>query len=303
MGFTVQQGNSVELNLPELVKSTGWSFDSNVAIHDSCNAGSMYLSNQDIETGRTYRFSYSIESISGGYIQPSIGTATGTQRTTAGFYVEEIVATGSTPKLSFYSNASLRMTLLDVQDITVSSEDRPTNTIAYNEVSNKWTDFRTFVPDGGFSLFTNLYTFKSGLLYRHHVEANRNNFYGTQYSSYIKPVFNNSPQVTKTFQEIIIRANQLFITTQDGIETSIAQVSDLIAEDWKRDTLSDGVTSVNIYTYEGEYKAQFLRDKNTGIIDGDLLKGSYMAINLVCDSTDEVKLFSISVNAVQSYNS
>lgn len=170
-------------------------------------------------------------------------------------------------------------------------------TIAYNEDMNRWI-FYSFVPEYAFSMFTDMYSFKGGMMYLHRNQnVSRNNFYGTQYASTLKMVFNKDANITKRFQSIKLRANQLLVTTIDGIQTSLGQVSELIDQDFLEDTLSDGVSEVKLYTDEGVYEASFLNDKLSegGLIEGESLKGNYATLELTTTNNQELKLFTISV--------
>lgn len=78
-------------------------------------------------------------------------------------------------------------------------------TVSYSEYSKGWISFKSYYPDAGISLNNRYYTFKNGLIYEHHYEqdagtaASRNNFYGTQYTSHITPIFNGMPESVKGF--------------------------------------------------------------------------------------------------------
>ncbi len=235
-------------------------------------------------------------SISGGYVQPFLGTATGTQRTTAGFYTETITVTGNS-LFQFYSNANCVIEVFTIQNTFIDTNDKQTHTIAFSEVLNKWISFRSLVYDKAFSMFINTYSFNNGNMYVHdHQSESRNMFYGVQYPSIIKFVDNKEPLMSKSYLSINYQANQLLITTTDGIQTSLGQVSELIDEDWLKYTLSDGVTQVDVYDQEGIYSASFLRDKNEDIINGTPLKGNYCTIELkTVDNNNPLRLFTVGI--------
>ena len=52
-----------------------------------------------------------------------------------------------------------------------------------------------------------LYTFKNGQLYRHNTNETRNNFYGQQFYTTIKSVFNKSPLENKLFKTIELESD------------------------------------------------------------------------------------------------
>lgn len=303
MPYEVIELNELEIDRAAQARTTGWTVDGSIATHEACNAGPIYLETDNpIVTGQNYEITFNIISISGGGLRPYVGTAAGTNRTTAGFVTEIITATGTDPEFRFYSDADCQVKVFNIRNTLQSTDLKQQNTIAWSEKNNKWTSFYTQNPDCAFSMFINLYTFKQGRAYIHrNNSATRNYFFGTQYKSIITPVFNQNPTEIKRFQSIYIKANQLMITSEDGITTSLGQVSELIDQDFLEHTLNDGVDTVNIYSKEGVSRAMFMNDKNIDIVNGDSLKGQWIAIELVCDATDALKLFSIQVKSTPSF--
>lgn len=300
--YSTLDNTPLEIDLVALANTTGWSMEGNVAVHDSCNAGTMYLLTFPIVVGSSYSFSYQVESISGGNIQPSIGTALGVARTVAGFYTETLVATGTTPRFSFYSNANCRVTLMDIKVVVVNILTKQKNSIVYSEITNKWVTYLSTSADAGVSLYNRLYTFKLGRMYVHKSNTDsRLNIYGTDYQSVLKFTENQNPTQVKTFQSINYQANQLLITTTDGITTSLGQVSELVAADFLQDSMTDGITSIDVYSLEGVYQSSFRRDKNIDLNEGDTLKGNYITIELINPTGGGIlKLFTVCVNSVVS---
>ncbi len=308
MPFTTGENTPIDINLVAQSVTTGWSFSGNTAVHDACNAGSLYLippTGLTITTGHTYRITYNISSITGSsgslYVQPYMGSTAGTQRIATGFIVEDIVAGGSSPRFRFYANTACVITIFDVKDTATVTTLKQQNNICYNEKENKWSDFRTYVPDFAFGFFTDLFPFKNGNLYiAEHGSSSRNNFFGTQYSSIINLPFNKNSESSNTYESISIQANELLITTTDGIVTSLGQISELIAGDFTKATLTDGSTTVIVNTQEGIYSAPFLRDKNVDIINGDVLKGNWITIELVSTVDTALRLFSVAIHSEKS---
>lgn len=304
MSFTTLENTPIDINLVLQAPTTGWSFSGNVATHESCNAGSIYLNGFTIEVGKTYQFTYKVTSISGGYVQPFMGTTAGTQRTATGFFVETLICAGTSPRFSFYSNANCVIEIFDIRSTEVITEKKQKNNIVYSERLNKWTSFYTYNPDCGFGLFIDLYTYKNGNLYLHqNNSSNRNNFYGNSYDTIVKLPFNQQVSFVSTFESMSIQSNMLMVTTTDGVQTSLGQISDLIASDFTKSTLVDGATTVTINSVEGVYSASFLRDKNSidGLINGDVLKGNYLLVELQTTEATKLRLFSVAVHSEKSF--
>lgn len=307
MSFTTLENTPIDINLVTQSVTTGWSFSGDVATHEACNAGSIYLNGYTIEAGQTYEISYEITSITGSsgvlYTQVFMGDTAGTQRITTGFFTETLLCSGTSPRLRFYSTADCTVEIFNIRNTAEVTAEKQRNNIVYNEMFNKWSDFRTYNPDCGFGLFINLYTFKNGNLYLHeNNSASRNNYYGTQYESIIKLPFNQNVAFVSTFESMSIQGNMLMITTDEGVETSLGQVSDLIADDFTKSTLSDGITTVTINQVEGVYSASFMRDINSvgGIVNGDVLKGNWLLVELKTTDSTELRLFSVAVHSEKS---
>ncbi len=76
------------------------------------------------------------------------------------------------------------------------------STVSYSEKNRGWETFKSFEPEQGVSLSGEYYTFKEGYLYKHHVNENRNTFYGNYSASSITFLFNASPSVVKSFNTL-----------------------------------------------------------------------------------------------------
>jgi len=59
-----------------------------------------------------------------------------------------------------------------------------------------WPSFYSFIPEYMKGMNGYFYSFKGGNLYRHNTNDTRNNYYGVQYSSSIKSVFNPEPSLS-----------------------------------------------------------------------------------------------------------
>lgn len=303
MANTAIENQPIIVDLIQSAKDTGWSIDGNIASHVSCNPGNIILLPYPLITGHTYQVSYSILTISGGILQLHAGNTTGISRSTTGLFVETILATGTNPILYFFSNANCTVQQFNVGDTIVNNSNKQQNTICYSVQAQKWSDFRTFAPDFGFSLFTKTYTLYQGNLYGQiNNSVNRNNFYGFQYVSIIKFTTNQQPSITKRYNSLNYQANQLLIAPSMGVTTSGGQVSELIAVDFLQQTLNDGVNPiVNDYQIEGLYQANFLRDLTFDLINGPQLIGNYMTVELQTTApSGALKLFTTEIIYIHS---
>jgi hypothetical protein len=307
MGFTTLENTPLNVSLVTQSVTTGWSFSGSIATHEVCNAGRIYLNGFAIETGNTYEITYKISSITGSagvlYTQAFMGDTAGAQRISSGFFIETLTCTGTTPRFSMYSNTDCNVEIFNIKNTAVVTTEKQRNNIAYSEENNKWSCFYTYNPDCGFGLFINLYTFKNGQLYLHQNNSeSRNNFYGVQYDTIVNLPFNQQAAFVSTFESMSVQSNMLMVTTEDGIETSLGQISDLVASDFTKATLVDGLTTVTINSVEGVYSASFLRDKNSvgEILNGNVLKGNYLLMEIVSTESTKLRLFSVAVHSEKS---
>tara|TARA_R110002012_G_scaffold202163_1_gene371180 strand:+ start:7 stop:4719 length:4713 start_codon:yes stop_codon:yes gene_type:complete len=91
----------------------------------------------------------------------------------------------------------------DAYNLTLGSE-----TIGFSEKAGGWTSFRSFLPESAVSLNGKYYTYKNGDIWRHSSTAIRNNYYGIQYQSSVKFVFNGDPSTIKNFNTINYEGTQ-----------------------------------------------------------------------------------------------
>ena len=131
-------------------------------------------------------------------------------------------------------------------------------TLAYNEGTDGWVSFRSYLPQSGVSFNNDYYTFKDGELYKHHDNSTRNNFYGTQYDSNITVLINDSPGSVKNFKTLNYEGSQAKITQ---FSTSTL---DSVADDLDG-TYGDG-EYYNLAAKNGWYVTEIVTDMQEGLI-------------------------------------
>lgn len=87
-----------------------------------------------------------------------------------------------------------------------TEECNPRRTITYSKVSEGWNSFWSYQPDWMTEMNSIFYTFKNGELWRHNYNTTRNNFYGEQYPSTIRGIFNNDPLTVKMFNTLSLNS-------------------------------------------------------------------------------------------------
>ncbi len=77
-------------------------------------------------------------------------------------------------------------------------------TLTFSPPIQGWPSFYSYQPDMMIGMNNYFYTFKGGNLYRHNTNETRNKYYGVQYPSTIKTVFNENPLDSKLFKTIVL---------------------------------------------------------------------------------------------------
>jgi hypothetical protein len=101
-------------------------------------------------------------------------------------------------------------------------------TLTYSDQVEGWVSFYSYEPDWMIGMNNYFYTFKGGNLYRHNVNPIRNQFYGINFSSMVKSVFNDVPLENKLFKTMNIEGDDAWAAT---MITDI-QNSGFIEYDW-----------------------------------------------------------------------
>lgn len=298
--YSAIENNPISILLTDVARSTGWTVSGATAVHQACNAGGLYLLGYSLTLGVSYECTYQIITCSSGYVETFIGTNHGTQYTSPTYVHETIVANGA--QLYIYATGNSSITNFTIRPLLTIIDNKAQNTISFSEKTRKWVSFYSYIPEMAMSMFTKVFSGFNGDIYVHEAGTDdRNNFYGVQYQSIIQFVDNVAPAVPKTFQSLSIQCNELMVTTSGGIQTSLGQVSELASVDFIKSYLTDGVSQVNVQTIEGVYAANFNRDANTGLLDGDVLRGNYMIIELISTNNESLLLYTINVVSRHSF--
>lgn len=297
MSFTAIENSPITVDLTQQVNTTGWvNNPDGTATHSSCNPGYTNLLNYPVLSGHIYELTYTILSISGGYVQSFVGGTGGTQFTTAEIVVETVTASVN-GIIRLFSNANTTVQLFNIKDITIDDGI----TIVFSMENKKWSDFRTLFPDFGFSLFEFSVLLNGGAVYaQQNGSASRNNFFGNQFQSSIKFVDAKNPAVINGYESLNYQANMLLVSTQDGIVTSLGQISTLIDTDFIKEKLAYMGIQVTNYQKDNVYSASFLPDSNEDAVNGSGLRGSFILIELITsDGSTPLQLFSIAVKTAR----
>jgi hypothetical protein len=111
----------------------------------------------------------------------------------------------------------------DVGSINPASSVLDAFTVAYGTDSRAWNTRYSYVPESIVSVHNDLFSFKSGKIYKHSEAASRNTFYGgATAESIVEAVSNAAPSAIKTFESISLEGDtpwEATITTTDQTAT------------------------------------------------------------------------------------
>jgi hypothetical protein len=185
----------------------------------------------------------------------------------------------------------------DSFDIKPGTNDQPTElntevlvsgeTISFSERIKKWITYYSYRPEMFGVIDLEMLGFKDGKLWIHNDSDIRNNFYGTQYTSKLELVSNIHPGQVKVFQAIGIESYHAWevpsMKTPNGMETIIAKARFVRKEDSFFASVMRDINTPNIPS------------ENEGLINGRELRDRTATILLESDDTEEVTLFSTSI--------
>lgn len=186
-------------------------------------------------------------------------------------------------------------------------------TIGFHEPTNRWFSFYSFIPELYGRIGNNRFiTFKEGSVYKHHSDsADRNEFYGVNYSSKLYVVGNDQPQLTKTFDSIEEDSLDVWTAANSGdVMLSEDYLEWTNPEDFTRHraNMSSRLKSSQFKLWEGMYRASFLKDETTtstvakqyDLLNGRALKGKSILMKLSNSSLIKVVLRMLKINSTES---
>lgn len=97
-------------------------------------------------------------------------------------------------------------------------------TLTYSDGVKGWPSFYSYLPEYMIGMNSFFYSFDNGNLYRHNTNSIRNNYYGTQYSSFITSVFNVEPQTIKLFKTMSFESDDAWAVTSLSTELSVGNM-------------------------------------------------------------------------------
>jgi len=127
----------------------------------------------------------------------------------------------------------------DTYNLTLNSK-----TVSFAERTDGWTSLKSFLPENGFSVSGDYYTIFEGELYQHNQNLLRNYFYGVQYDSSIKLIFNDEPALIKNFNTLNYEGTSSRVYSND--DDNVA----LVANGWYADSVETSDQSGQIIEFK-----------------------------------------------------
>jgi hypothetical protein len=163
----------------------------------------------------------------------------------------------------------------------------PGETLAFSEKIKRWTTFYSFRPEKLGIIDLEMLGFSEGRLWIHNDNEIRNNFYGIQYPSQVEIISNIHPNQVKVFRAIGVESYHAWhvptMKTPNGRETIIAPGRFVRREDSFFASVPRDINTPNIPS------------QNEGLVNGREMKDRSATILLQNDDTNEVTLFSASI--------
>ena len=156
-------------------------------------------------------------------------------------------------------------------------------TLTYSESAQGWPSFYSFIPDMMLGMNSYFYSFKGGKLWRHNTGADRNNFYGVQYSSSITGVVNLEPSVIKKFKTVVLESNSPW---NCAVESDLE--SGYIDSEW-------------FSLKEGDYYAYIRRTDDDDVLESRSTQGIGSALSVNSSTVTAITVtFSFSLDSIIS---
>lgn len=159
-----------------------------------------------------------------------------------------------------------------------------TKTLSFSETAKGWVSFKSFIPENAVSINNEYYTFKDGMMYKHHSNAKRNFFYGRQYDSYVDLLFNDQPETVKNFATLSYEGSQSRITPfkktpyNDGLYFDLNGKQGWYIEESNTDLQSSG--ELEFKNKEGKYFT-FMKGNTTTLENLDESEFSVQGIGIL----------------------
>jgi hypothetical protein len=174
------------------------------------------------------------------------------------------------------------------------TDDSDAQTISFSEDDNTFETFISPHPEAMGTLGTLLIMAKDGDIWVHDSET-YNNFFGTQYESNVKMIFNQSALEKKT---------PLSLTESASVAWDCSEIVTNVKTYANTPQLTT-LGKAEFQLLEGQYSSAIKRDVNSrgGKINGDTMKANYTAITFRLAAADAATLQSLNIVSLKYIDS
>jgi hypothetical protein len=168
-----------------------------------------------------------------------------------------------------------------------------------SESERVWSHYASFTPDN-YAYFGNTLIASEGDKLWKHNSGLKNNFYGEQYNSVVRLIFNQHPLKNKAYQNIQIKASGDWRTKAYGDIYILDESGNVL--------MSSYLPESKFKSKEGAVYATFLRNAlTTGdaftvqkLLNGEVLRGRFLVVTLTNEDTAKAWLSHVVVSSISS---
>jgi len=179
------------------------------------------------------------------------------------------------------------------RDASVFTED----TKVFNEISNRWTSSMSYIGECYGMTGMSVISFKDGQLWVHDSPV-KNNFYGVQYDSSIKTVFNLDSGKVRNFMALSLESDKVWSCPSINVPANANAPSGMLSR----------LLDTKFVKKEGVWYAALMKDMNSpnfatqteALILGRDLRGHVLIVTFVNENTDEVRLTAVNLKYIYS---
>jgi hypothetical protein len=199
---------------------------------------------------------------------------------------------------SYDNNKRLyNVTIMDSSSVLNFTTGKGHKTLSFMEASRGWTSRKSFIPEAGCSLNNKYYTFSNGDMWVHGDAANAT-FYGVFEEPSIKFIFNNNPEIVKTFKTLNYEGTKSKITQDLGVDGRYD--NNVARTGWYNFSTTTNLQSGKVNEFidkEGKY-FNFIQGEETTMANVDTKEFAVQGIGQMASFTEDVSFdeFTLTIN-------
>ena len=185
--------------------------------------------------------------------------------------------------------------------VSIQNNDGTYETLSYDETSKGWVSFYDYGPDFGFSLNKDFYTIHKGNVYKQYANNDFNKFYGLSFPSTVTLVANAQPNMVKNFNAITYEGSDVW-----EVNSALTDLGQLAVRIEKSTSTMTGDILPKFVKKENKYYS-YIMNNDTSDGSGQVvgvsnagIKGFFSTVKMSGFSEDEIELFDVSHNVVES---